>query len=692
MNEEVKQRLIDKCQLTYDEDDGQYLTNHIMTPVSPALDVVILHNIESNNVICFTACEMANTLVGKMTAVYYIQLWENGCYTDVLDRIPNTGQLYNAEILYDLITEQKFDTIGYIKYKKILTKAIVPDIQPEYHDLHYVFPIPRSAIFDESRPLSKGDNPKFYLNGEELGEFKSNETKMWKSCYGRYKVTDTLIQIHEDVYVQKDALDALLNKRYNQFNLILWKQVSISNSSTSLRKANLYLVCPTNGDVVLARIPDEEFADCRRLSRAEIRELRNNSNRDANVEFVRDELGGEVEDEEEEGEDDGREDDGREEEDWEDGRLEEDENREEEELSDWENISEEDDEEVEVEDQDDEDEDDEEVEVEDQDDEDEDDEEVEDQEVKQDEEDEEEYDEQEEKRYDLQNAVAKGRREIRRLRRIFEIFNETEVDDVPLPLIQDMHPNNQEIVWEVLQNHRQQINYFEPSIHIPYKISDLLYLYMRGFTKDSERVRIKYTFIVNILTMELENPALIEHEVVERLNNIDLVIQTLLNSPLPNFVKVIAKKKEHNEAKITGIDDDILTHIRDIEDNIVAFPMNDEASLEALNTLTELYKYTIKLSRLQDYLTHQDDFDEFVSGLVQERLVELYKFEQERILSENIRKLGIHLRALIRQGQTDTEEYINGRTRFLEMVTQICQGDDPVIVERDINSYMEGIV
>ena len=284
MNEEEKKNLIEKCQLTYDEDEQAYLTD-ILTPVSDTLqDVVILYNIEGTVALCFTTCEMANTLVGKMTATARTQLWDNGCYTDLLDRVPGTGQLINAEILYDLIVRRRFDTIGFIKYKRVITD-VIHNISDDYH---YVFPIPRSVAMDASRPLSTGDSPTFYLNGQRLDEFKHQSGfKTLKKCIiGRNVESVELTLVYNDVYVQTDALNALLSKRYNQFNLVWCSRVEIFGSNSQV---NMYLACPTNGDT-LSQAPQEEFEDCQYLQKDELNERYRNAVNEANEAFAR-ELG-----------------------------------------------------------------------------------------------------------------------------------------------------------------------------------------------------------------------------------------------------------------------------------------------------------------------------------------------------------------------------------------------------------------
>ena len=136
--------------------------------------------------------------------------------------------------------------------------------------------------------MSTGDSPTFYLNGQRLNEFNHQSgIKTWKRCNEQRNVeSDELTLVYDDIYVQTDALNTLLSKRYNQFNLIWCSRARVFDSNLQVQEVNVYLACPTNGDA-LSHTPQEEFEDCRYLQKDELYERYADAVNEANESYAR---------------------------------------------------------------------------------------------------------------------------------------------------------------------------------------------------------------------------------------------------------------------------------------------------------------------------------------------------------------------------------------------------------------------
>ena len=608
MNEEDKKNLIGKCNLTFDEDEGHYITDGIMTEVSDTLqDVVILNNIDGKVVLCFTACELTNTFTGKMTAVYRQQIWENGCFTHVLNRIPLSNELVNAEHFYELVARRRYNTFGFVRYRKIAIAA--NGVANE--NLHYVFPIPRSVILSD-KPLSHGDDQIFYYDGNRVNiTQQKDKINMWTENYGQRIATDTLTELSTTdnlhFYVQTDILELFKCRYYNRFNLVRMNKIMIGNSAQNLKEVHLFLICPSNNDTLTtSHVPIEEMKECPEMSEAQIQATRNAAIAGANAEFVRDELGGDNEAE-------------RQIQIQEQGvqrrllrqmQLQERQAQAVAEQRQRANVRQQMEQQtqrlaalrqqlghvqeepqrrqllmqiaqLQIQ-----------------------------------------IFEEDEKMYERQRMgapIEAGRRIIQGMGYYVEYYALKDVEDVALPArIQDMPPSNQEIVRDYMRLNNAPRGR-DNNIQINKNISDILCHYMRGYSK--QRVLGNYIGVMSNMSIHT----------VERLNVIDAMLQRLLDNPIPNFIKAIA------EASVTG--DERLRNIRNrlrsaINYSLLSLPpvrTVEEIQPELVEVMAKLYEYNAIFNNVHKYLLHQNDMREYTRLLIQDTLDEWQRRLEEEM-------------------------------------------------------------
>ena len=530
MNEEEKKNLIGKCQLTYDEDEGHYLTDGIMTEVSDTLqDVVIMHNIDSENVMCFTVCELANTLVGKMTAHSHVRRWAGSCFVNAYDRIPSTGELVDAEVFYELVARRRYNTFGYLKRRMIQ----VSNNGGATENLHYIFPIPRSVILGD-KPLSKGEDPVFYLNGQRLDHFiQQDGFDMWELCYEKYVKTESLSMVQNNIYVHTDILELFKCRHLNKFNLIPLNQVMIGGSQNNLMPVTLYLVCPTNNENVLGHVPEIEMKECEAITPEHLHNLRIENINRINNEQVRENL----------------------------LRLAEQPEPPEPEL----------------------------------------------------------------------NPLDEGKRLIEKLCAELKRYNEEKVNDIRLPKsINEMQPSNEEFMREYNRKH----NLFPNRRDILHRrerdeyVSEVLCFYIRGVPKNDPEVLRMYEEIVYYSSSGYR---------VKRLNELEETMQSLLEHPMPNFVKVVAKKVVKYDNKFVVLRSKINNAIRRIEEVIPYVPTLEELEPEIAQVYVTLHEYYILYNDQYNYLLHQNNLVEYTRSWIQEKLAR--RHEVHRVLEERrIRK------------------------------------------------------
>ena len=629
MNEEDKKNLIGKCNLTFDEDEGHYITDGIMTEVSDTLqDVVILNNIDGKVVLCFTVCELTNTFTGKMTAVYRQQIWENGCFTHVLNRIPSSNELVNAEHFYELVARRRYNTFGFVRYRKV---AIAANGAAD-ENLHYIFPMPRSVILSD-KPLSHGDDQIFYHDGNRVNITQQKDgVNMWTENYGQRVVTDTLTELTTDgnlrFYVQTDIFELFKCRYYNRFNLVRMNKIMIGNSAQNLTEAHLFLICPSNNDTLTtSHVPIEEMKECPEMSEAQIQAARNAIIARANNEFIQEELGGDNEAMQQIQAQElavQR---------WQAQQIQEQEQEQEQVVQRWQNqraaqrmqrhqrrIRQLDllrqqllqnmrnmqpDQLLQIRQQI--------------------------RQLHQERQDDMKNVREEEAVEILQPRVLPlqpdelARRVIQQTQIELRHYNEEEVDDIHLPArIQDMQPNNEEIV----RRFGDFVAIDDDQILLNQHISDLFCLYIRGHLKSDNRVLETYKSIISDISTHR----------VERLNAIDNVLQRLLESPIPNVIKAIAKASVERNDRYESAKSNIGTAIEMLVNRLPPVLTIDELEFETYINLGTLYQYDAMFSGVHKYLLHKDNWPEYSNTLIQETLEENQRKREEADIHDRARR------------------------------------------------------
>ena len=242
---------------------------------TPFRNVVTLCDIKDSTITCLTACELVNSLTNELAAPkIQLQLWESGCFTDTLTRIP-TGEIVPTEVLYKLVAIDKFDTFGYIVQEQSPVNDAVTGVKME--NICYIFPIPRSVALNDGLTLAKSGTPsKFYINRQVIEPQGRETTPMWKKCSNGLVTVGNLTRLANDVCVQTKILKLFEEVyNFNLFNLVPHKRVLIGESQEKRENVMLYLVCPTNSDLhELEHTPEGEFKECEVLTLEQIHEKR----------------------------------------------------------------------------------------------------------------------------------------------------------------------------------------------------------------------------------------------------------------------------------------------------------------------------------------------------------------------------------------------------------------------------------